>query len=335
MPTVSVIIVNYNGEKLLADCLGSLARQTYRDFEVIFVDNGSADASLARARELMPEARFLPLPENTGFAKGNNVGIAVARGKYLVLLNNDTEADPRFLEELVAAAEQNPRAGMVAPKILNFFDRTLIDSVGGLVMCPDGIAQGRGRGERDVGQYDGLGEVLMPSGCAALYRKDMLDEVGLFAEDFFAYCEDSDLGLRCLWAGWLTVAAPRAVVFHKYSASSSTYSPWKLRLVERNHYLLALRNFPPHMLAMMPVWSVYRYGLMAYALLSGKGKGQATGGGQGGALLEAFLRGHWEALRAGPHHLRHKAAKRRLSDEQFTQLLRNHRMPLRAMIFNA
>lgn len=335
MPTVSVIIVNYNGEKLLADCLGSLQRQTYRDFEVIFVDNGSADGSLARARELMPEAHFLPLTENTGFAKGNNVGIAAARGQYLVLLNNDTETDPRFLEELVAAAERNPRAGMVAPKILNFFDRTLIDSVGGLVMCADGIAQGRGRGEHDTGQYDGLGEVLMPSGCAALYRKDMLDEVGLFAEDFFAYCEDSDLGLRCLWAGWRTVAAPRAVVFHKYSASSSTYSPWKLRLVERNHYLLALRNFPAPMLAMLPVWSAYRYGLMASALLLGKGKGQATGGGQGKALLEAFLRGHWEALRAGPGHLRQRSASRRLSDSEFTRLLRNHRMPLRDMIFNA
>lgn len=335
MPTVSVVIVNFNGERLLEDCLGSLSRQTYRDFEVVFVDNGSSDRSLERARELMPEAHFLPLSENTGFAKGNNIGIAAAKGRYIVLLNNDTEADPHFLEELVRAAEQHPRAGMVAPKILNFFERTLIDSVGGLVMCPDGIAQGRGRGEQDVGQYDGLTEVLVPSGCAALYRKELLDEVGLFPEDFFAYCEDSDLGLRGLWAGWKTVAAPRAVVFHKYSASSSAYSPWKLRLVERNHYLLALRNFPAPMLATLPFWSVYRYGLMAYALVSGRGKGQATGGGQAGALLKAFVQGHWEALRSSPEHLNVRKSARRITGEEFARLLRDHRMPLREMILNA
>ncbi|MCP3138243.1 glycosyltransferase family 2 protein [Pyxidicoccus xibeiensis] len=335
MPTVSVIIVNFNGEKLLADCLGSLARQTYRDFEVIFVDNGSVDGSLARARELMPEAHFIPLQENTGFARGNNIGIAVARGTHIVLLNNDTEAEPRFLEELVRAAESHPKAGMVAPKILNFFDRALIDSVGGLVMCADGIAQGRGRGEQDTGQYDALEEVLLPSGCAALYRKAMLDEVGLFAEDFFAYCEDSDLGLRCRWAGYGAVSAPRAVVFHKYSASSSTYSPWKLRLVERNHYLLTLRNFPAPMLALVPAWSLYRHGLMAWAFFNGRGKGQAADGNPRWALFKAFVQGHWEALRASPAHLRRSRPPRRLSPAEFWRLLRNHRISLRDMIFNA
>ncbi len=241
---------------------------------------------------------MIALAENTGFARGNNIGMEEARGRFIVLLNNDTEADPRFLEELVAVAEDHPEAGMIAPKILNFFDRTLIDSVGGLLMCSDGIAQGRGRGERDDGQYDALTEVLLPSGCAALYRKEMLDEVGLFPEEFFAYCEDSDLGLRGLWAGWRTFAASRAVVFHKYSASSSAYSPWKLRLVERNHYLLTLRNFPAPMLASLPLWSLYRYGLMAVALARGAGKGQATQEGQTTALLKSFLQGHWEALRA-------------------------------------
>lgn len=334
MPTVSVIIVNYNGEALLEDCLGSLRRQTYRDFEVVFVDNGSADRSIERARELMPEARIIPLAENTGFAKGNNVGIEAATGRYVVLVNNDTEADPRFLEELVLAAEANHQAGMIAPKILNFFDRDLIDSVGGLLLCGDGIGQGRGRGERDRGQYDALEEILLPSGCAALYRREMLDEVGLFPEDFFAYCEDSDLGLRGRWAGWSAVSAPRAVVFHKYSASSSAYSPWKLRLVERNHYLLALRTFPLRMLATVPAWSLYRYSLMAMALASGRGKGQATAGGQTGALLGSFVKGHWEALLEGPRALRDRASPRRLSDADFRALLGRHRMSLRHMIFS-
>lgn len=334
MPTVSIVIVNYNGESLLEDCLGSLSRQSFRDFEVVFVDNGSKDASVPRARELMPDARIIELKENTGFARGNNVGIAEAAGKFVVLLNNDTEADPRFLEELVAAAEANPEAGMVAPKILNFFDRALIDSVGGLLVCADGIAQGRGRGERDQGQYDRLTEALIPSACAALYRKQMLDEVGLFHEPFFAYCEDTDLGLRGVWAGWRTAAAPKAVVFHKYSASSSAYSPFKLRLVERNHYLLTLRNFPAPMLAAVPLWSLYRYGLMALALARGAGKGQAAAGGQTGALLKSFAQGHWEALLQGPSELRRRPANRRMRSSDFRKLLQSHRMSLREMIFN-
>ena len=128
----------------------------------------------------------------------NNIGMRAATGRYVVLLNNDIKADEHFLEELVRAAESDEKIGMAAPKILNFYEPQRIDSVGGLLLCADGIGRGRGRGELDQGQYDGLREGLLPSGCAALYRKEMLDEVGLLPEEFFAYCEDSDLGLRGL-----------------------------------------------------------------------------------------------------------------------------------------
>jgi GT2 family glycosyltransferase len=328
MPSVSVVIVNWNGASLLPDCLGSLRSQTFPDFEIVLVDNGSTDASVERARALFPGIRVVEVGRNAGFARGSNLGIREARGRYVVLLNNDTAAEPRFLEELVSAAGPGPPVGMVAPKILSFFEPGVIDSVGGLVLTPDGIGQGRGRGELDRGQYDGLGRVLCPSGCAALYRRDLLDDVGPLAEEFFAYCEDSEIGLRATWAGWTAVAAPKAVVRHKYSASAGTYSALKLRLVERNHYWLALRAFPPSLLLQMPLWSLQRFGVMAYSLLHRKGRGGGAGG-HAGALFAAFALGHLEALGGAPAQLaRRRRVPRRIASADFLAHLRSHRIPV-------
>jgi GT2 family glycosyltransferase len=269
------------------------------------------------------------LSENKGFAEGNNVGIREARGRYVVLANNDTQADPRFLEQLVLAAKRGTRVGMVAPKILNFYDRNLIDSVGGLVLCRDGIAQGRGRGEEDCGQYDHLDEVLMPSACAALYRREVFDDVGLFDERFFAYCEDSDLGLRARRAGWEAISAPQAVVYHKYSASSSTYSPLKMYLVERNHYWVTLKNLPWTMVLGLPALTAYRYALMAYAVLARRGKGTA---GSKGSLLGSALRGHLAALSGTPAVLRDRTKRHGISWKNFRRLLASNRLAIRKMV---
>jgi GT2 family glycosyltransferase len=332
MAKVSVIIVNYNGAHLLADCLGSLKRQTHRDFEVILVDNGSTDESVEVATLECPELRLLVLEWNTGFAQGNNLGIRASGGEYVVLLNNDAVAAPDFLRLLLSRIEQDETIGMVAPKILNFYDRTVIDSVGGLLLSPDGIGQGRGRGERDSTQHDGLVEVLLPSACAALYRRSMLDEIGLFPEDFVSYCEDTDLGLRARWAGWGAVSAPDAVVYHKYSATAGEYSPEKLYLVERNHFLVALRNFPAKSLATLPFWSLYRYVLMFWAVLTGRGKGRAARVTPAPQLLGAFLRGHWSALRHAGAALGARPRLRRIPPSQFRELLRRHRFPLGRMM---
>lgn len=331
MVRVSLIILNRDGADLLDDCLASVIRQTYQDFEVIFVDNASTDNSVNKARELLPQVKCLELKENTGFARGNNLGIQQAAGEFIVLLNNDTELDHRFLEELVRVAESGERVGMVAPKILNFFERRKIDSVGGLMICPDGLAQGRGRGEEDDGQYDELSEILLPSGCAALYSRKLLDEIGLFDERFFIYCEDTDLGLRARWAGWNALSAPKAVVYHKYSGFSGAYSPFKLYLVERNHFLVALKNFPLRTLLQLPFWSLYRYVLMAAAVISGKGKGNAGGTG---ALLGAFLRGHSAAFWLGLRTNLKRRPPIRLHPSEFVQLLKRHRLGLRKMVFN-
>lgn len=336
MPQVSVIVVNHNGKDLLPDCLGGLREQTFRDFEVIFVDNGSADGSAAAASAaaaFLPGLKVITLQENSGFAGGNNIGIRAASGPYLVLLNNDTRADKNFLAELVAAIERQPQAGAAAPKILNFFAPRTIDSVGGLLLTRDGLGQGRGRGEEDRGQYDHLAEALCPSGCAALFRRVALDECGLFDEEFFAYCEDADLGLRLLRAGWFTVPAPRAIVYHKYSASAGAYSPLKLRLVERNHYGVALKNFPLRLLAPLPLWTLYRWLVMGCALICGRGRGQAGARTPRGALLKAFLLAQVEALCRVPAWLRRRPRLRKLPARQFAQLLAAQRVSIREVFF--
>lgn len=335
MATVSVIIVNWNGAGVLKDCLTSLSAQDYRDFDTVLVDNGSGDDSLAVVRALAPDARVIACRENLGFASGVNAGLRVAEGRYIVLLNNDTAIDPGCLRELVAAADEDEAIGMVAPKIVNFHDPRVIDSVGGLLVTADGIGQGRGRGEHDGGQYDGLRDVLLPSGCAGLYRAAMLNEIGPFADEFFAYCEDLDLGLRGRWAGWRAVSAPRAVVRHKYSATTGAYSPVKLFLVERNHYFVVLRNFPLSSILLVPFWTLFRIMVMAYAAALGRGKGVAASGVARRSLLAAFLKGNWEALRGAPGQLRRRPAIRRLSRREFRALLLEHRLSVSRLLLDA
>ncbi len=329
MARVSIVIVNFNGEALLDDCLCSLRRQTYGDFEVVFVDNGSSDDSLSKALRLFPAIRCVSLPENAGFAGGANAGIRAARGEYIVLLNNDTEAARDFLAELVRAADESPGIGLVAPKVLDFYNRDVIDSVGGLLLCRQGKALGRGRGQRDRGQYDGLRQVLVPCGSAALYKRAVFDDVGLFDERFFAYCEDSDLGLRARWAGWEAVAAPRAVVYHKYSATAGKCSSLKMYLAERNHYWLALKNFPFSLILALPVVELYRCLLMACALVCRKGHGTAD---RPLSLFAAFARGQRDGLLGSLGALRHRPPKRNLSPRDMARLLKAHRLSLAKML---
>jgi len=333
MPVVSVIIVNFNGAHLLPDCLGSLKQQTFGDFEVIFVDNGSTDPSVNIARELFPQIEIIALYSNTGFAHANNVGIAAARGEFVVLLNNDACAAPTFLEELLRAVESSEEIGLAAPKILNFFERTVIDSVGGLRMTADGIGEGRGRGEVDNGQYDELVDILVPSGCAALYRRKMLEEIGGFADEFFAYCEDAELGLRTRLAGYRAISVPKAVAYHKYSASTHAYSSRKLFLVERNRCYVMARTFPLRLILISPLWTLCRYALMGYAALSRRGRGVAVNNEGVGTLAFALVRGAWNGLRSLPDQWRRRASvARKIPSSAFVTLLRNHRASLRHLI---
>ncbi len=297
------------------------------------MDNGSRDGSVEFVRERYPGVRLVSLPENTGFAGGNNAGIRVASGKYIALLNNDTKADPAWLANLLEAAEASPRAvGMWACKILSYDNPVVIDNVG-LLLYPDGLGRGHGRLDVDRGQFDRQGEAFSPSGCAGLYRREMLDEIGLFDEEFFAYADDVDLGLRARLAGWGCGYVPSAKVYHKYSSSSSAYSPFKAFLVERNRIWVLLKYYPLELVLVSPFFTLLRLSVHLYGALSGKGA-SARFSEQHSVLkaLAILLKAGGAALAAVPGICRQRRAfspLRRLSRPELYRLLCRYRISAR------
>jgi GT2 family glycosyltransferase len=308
---VSIIVVNWNGLEHLPTCLDSLQKQSFCNFETILVDNGSSDGSLELMAECYPWVKVVRLASNTGFSGGNNEGLKFACGEYIVVLNNDTEAEPDWLTELVATADAYPDAGQVGCRICSMDDHDRIDSLGHGV-CPDGMTRGRFRMSRwaEVGKdFLPVDDMFFGTACVSLYRKAALNQVGFFDDDMFAFAEDSDLGLRLRWGGWRAIIATKAVVYHKYSGTGGIFSPFKLYLVERNHYWVALKNFPLSMLLLVPFYTVIRYLVQIQVVLSGKGSGgEFAASGSKWPIVRALLKGTWDALLGMPLML----AKRRL-----------------------
>jgi len=340
-PEISVIVVNWNRRDLLRRCLASLSRQSASRFEVILVDNGSEDGSVAMARELF--GARLPLHviqnrTNRGFCAANNQGIAAAQGAFIALLNNDAEARPGWLSALRQAFDGRPEVGMAASKILVMDDPQRIDKVGHLIY-PDGQNRGRGSGEPDLGQYDRLEEVLWPDGCAAMYRRSMLDEIGGFDEDFFAYGDDAELGLRARIAGWRCLYVPEAVVLHHRAATLGISSARRLELIERNRLLLAVKLFPWSLLVLNPFYYAARLaaGLWAAAHETGELARYAGPQGKLRAAL-ALLKGDLTALPLLPRMLLKRRRVRRLarlSAAELRRLILAHRITLRQMMEQA
>ena len=214
---LSVVIPNWNGIGHLPTCLDALRRQSFRYFEVIVADNFSTDGSSEMLQSDYPEVRVLALESNRGFTGACNAGIRVAQGAIVVLLNNDTEAAPDWLVEIVAAFNRYPDVGMIASKLLLFDQRDTFHPAGDL-FCTDGVPANRGVWQKDSGQYD-EGYVFSACGGAAAYRRGMLQQVGMLDEDFFFSCEDVDLAWRAQLQGWRALYAPSAVVYHHLSAT--------------------------------------------------------------------------------------------------------------------
>ncbi|MCU1239099.1 MAG: glycosyl transferase, family 2 [Candidatus Solibacter sp.] len=323
------MVVNWNRKELLRACLASLQRQRDVSFETIVVDNGSNDGS-AEMAEREFGAVVIRNHDNRGFCAANNQGIAAAKGELIALLNNDAEAEPEWLAALASACGSRPEIGMVASKVLVWEDPARIDKVGHLIF-PDGQNRGRGSGALDKGQYDREEEVLWPDGCAAMYRKRMLDEIGGFDEDFFAYGDDAELGLRARIAGWQCVYTPRAVVRHHRGSTLGKGSGGRLKLIERNRVLLAVKLFPWSLLVLNPFYYVLR--LAGGMLMAQSGAGDtAHFPGIGGKLriAGALLAGDLDALRLTPRMLRKRSAVRRaLSAAEVRRLLLTHRLSLR------
>jgi GT2 family glycosyltransferase len=335
-PLVSAVVVNWNGRAFVGDCVASLLDQTYPRLEVIVVDNGSTDGSVELLqREFGHRVRVLPQPTNAGFAGGNNLGIRVARGTWIALLNNDAVADSRWVEALMAAAAQDAAIGMCASKVYLWGRQGILDSAGGLLLSADGIGRGRGRLEHDRDEFRHEADVLVPSACAALYRRAMLDQIGLFDEDFFAYCEDSDLGLRGRLAGWRCRYAPDAVVHHRYSGSTSPYSAFKAFQVERNRIWVVIKGYPPGLALRSVLFTVARYATQTYGALVGRGAASRLGAGASRwAVIAIVLRAWAAALARLPEMWRRRRAiqaRRVVSRREVAGWLRAHRLGVREL----
>ncbi len=293
-PLASVIIPSYNGMAHLPVCLASLRAQTYAPFEVILVDNGSTDETVAYVVREFPEMRIVQLPRNEVFVGAVNAGIRAARGEFIVLLNNDTEAEPDWLAELLAALRAEPQAGMAASKMRLFDRRDTLHNAGD-GFGRDGLPLNRGVWETDKGQFDGDRFVFAACGGAGAYRKTMLDQIGLFDEDLVAYCEDVDLGWRAQLAGYRCVYAPRAVVYHKLSATGG--GKLASYYVGRNVLWVLAKNLPGGL------WRKYRGRIIAAQLRIARDALMAWRG----EAARARLRGQWDGLRG----LRRMRTKRR------------------------
>jgi len=336
MPKVTVVVVNWNRVNLLAACLKSLAAQQHTSYEVKVVDNGSTDGS-AELVEKMRDTFPVPLDliknvYNRGFCAANNQGIAASHAEFIALLNNDAEADPGWLTALEAVMHTADHVGMAASKILVWEDPQRIDKVGHLIF-PDGQNRGRGTGQIDQGQFDRVEETLWPDGCAALYRRAMLDEVGGFDEDFFAYADDAELGLRGRIAGWTCWYAPGAVVRHHRGASLGLGSARRLTLIERNRVLLAVKLFPWNLLWANGVYFGIRIAGGLWAAIRNRGELRHYSGTTGKLQAAmALIRGTLSALPLIPRMLSKRRAfrkKHRLTPRQIRTLLMRHRISLR------
>jgi GT2 family glycosyltransferase len=317
----------------LAECLASLKRQTRQNFEVIVVDNSGAEkaALTLQSAGLDGCAKVLHNPRNVGFGAAINQAMAVSASPYLATLNDDAAAHPEWLDEMLHALEQRPDAGMCAPQV-RLFGEDRIDSAGMLV-GRDGSSKQRGHG-RPPGAFPVAEEILFPSGCAALYRRAMLEQLGGFDEAFFLYCEDTDLGLRARWAGWKCLYAPRAVVEHHYSHSAGAASALKAYYVERNRLFVAVKNFPVGMLALVPLAAAVRYFWHVWFLLGGRGSAARfrTSGQAGPKLLWCVLGAHLALLPRARRLWRQRRrirASARITPAVFRRLLRAHSIGLR------
>lgn len=240
---ITVVIVNWNGLEHLRLCLPTLLAQEEIAFETVIVDNGSTDGSVEWLYINYPAVQLILNAENRGFAEANNQGIRASHREYVVLLNNDTQPDPGWLAGLVAVADSDARVGMVASQIRLAHAPERLDSAG-IEIDVLGIAWNRRWGQPVVVEPSEPVEVFGASAAAALYRRDMLDEIGLFDEQYFAYYEDVDLAWRARRAGWRCLYAPTARVLHVHSATGNRISGFKAYQIGLNKWRTMFRHYP-------------------------------------------------------------------------------------------
>ena len=242
MRNVSIVIPNYNGKHFLENCLKAVFAQTIENMEVIVVDNGSTDGS-QEYLDTYPGVHVLKLDKNYGFCGAVNAGIKAADSEYVILLNNDTEVESNFAKELLSAIQADDKVFSCSSKMVQYYNRARMDDAGDYY-CALGWAFGRGKGGL-VENYDTPVNIFASCAGAAIYRKKMLESLGYFDENHFAYLEDIDVGYRARIHGYRNVYAPKAVVYHVGSGfSGSAHNSFKVKLSSRNSVYLAYKNMP-------------------------------------------------------------------------------------------
>jgi GT2 family glycosyltransferase len=240
---VSVVIPNFNGIAFLDSVLASLEGQTLSNFEVILVDNGSTDGSCSFVTANYPWVHLIELSENFGFCGAVNAGIRAAKAPYVLLLNNDTEVKEDFVEEMLAAIRRHKNAFSCGARMVQYHDRDRLDDVGNYY-CALGWSFARGRG-KDIHAYETEDKIFSACAGAAIYRKKIIEKIGYFDEEHFAYLEDTDIGYRARIYGYENWYAPKAIVYHVGSGTSgSRYNQFKTRYSSRNNIYLIYKNMP-------------------------------------------------------------------------------------------
>lgn len=307
-PLISVIIPHYNGAHYLPPCFTALRTQTYPHLEIILVDNGSTDESVALTRRDFPEVKIIELPKNLGLTGAINRGYEQSQGDIIAPLNNDTEVAPGWAAALVEKWRTYPDAGIIASKMLLYDRRDTLHSAGDGFGI-DGIPINRGVWQKDVGQFDA--DVYIFGGCggAVAYRREMVAEIGLFDEDLFMYLEDVDLNWRAQLAGYKAVFAPDAVVYHHLSATgggkiASFYTG-------RNTLFILAKNLPAAIFRRYwPLILRAQLGIAWDALKAWRGE-----------AARARLRGQLAGLWGLPHWLRKRTPSPAVALDDLEQLL--------------
>lgn len=239
----SVIIPNWNGKDLLDECLNSLLKQTYKEFEIILVDNGSTDNSVEYVEKNFRKVRIVKLKKNYGFATAINKGVEASNSDYVIFLNNDTSADKDWLNNLIACADSAPEVISVNSKLLNFHNKNIIDGVG-ILINEVGQAKSIGWEEEDRGQYDKENYIFGATGGASLFRRKDFIKVGLLDQSYFMYSEEVDFAFRAQYLGYKSIFCPLAVVYHKHKATAkkslSHVEYWQFRSMTQT----IIKDFP-------------------------------------------------------------------------------------------
>ncbi len=267
-PLVSIIAINFNHLEVTKEFLESIKNISYPNYEVIIVDNASKEDPTKYFKSNFPEVVFIRSEDNLGFAGGNNLGIRKAKGEYFMLLNNDTEVDPGFLEPLVEAMQLNDKIGMVGSKVRFYESPEIIQFAGATPMTKfTATSHFIGHNQKDQGQFDEQKTTPFASGAAMMTSRSVCKKVGLMAEFFFLYYEELDWQERIRKAGYEIHYIPQSLVLHKESISVGKNSPLQAYWKSRNRLLLIRRNYKQFNVFMSFIWLTfvsYPYHLLKY-----------------------------------------------------------------------